>query len=159
MRILGYCIMGNHWHLVLWPYQDGELSRFIGRLTTTHVRRYFLHYHDQAGGHLYQGRFKNFPVENDASVLQVLRYAEANPLRAKMVPRAQDWPFSSLWHLARGESDPLLDELPVERPANWIEWVNQPQDQGELTRLRTSLVRGRPYGRADWVTRMCRELG
>ena len=58
MRLLGYCLMGNHWHLVLWPHSEGDLSRFMHRLTVTHVRRYFEHYHDDAGGHLYQGRFR-----------------------------------------------------------------------------------------------------
>ena len=159
MRILSYCVMGNHWHTMLWPYEDGDLSRFMGRLTTTHVRRYYLHYHDDAGGHLYQGRFKNFPVDCDQSLAIVLRYVEANPLRAGLVERAEDWRFSSLWHFARGLRDPLVDDWPIERPADWIEWVNQPQGDKELTRLRTSLVRGRPYGRENWVTRMCRELG
>ena len=159
MRVLGYCVMGNHWHAVLWPQADGDLSRFMGRLTTTHVRRYYLHYHDQAGGHLYQGRFKNFPVETDASLLNVLRYVEANPLRAGLVPRAEDWRWSSLWHAARGERDAVLDEWPVDRPADWLARVNERQDDIELARLRTSVTRGRPYGRDDWVARMCRDLG
>ena len=159
MRVLGYCVMGNHWHAVVWPFADGDLSRFMGRLTTTHVRRYFLHYQDEAGGHLYQGRFKNFPVETDASLLNVLRYAEANPLRAGLVGRAQDWRWSSLWHPARGEADPLVDAWPVERPADWLAWVNQPQPERDLSRLRTSVARGRPYGEEGWVARMCRELG
>ena len=159
MRVLGYCVMGNHWHAVLWPTGDGDLSRFMARLTTTHVRRYFLHYHDEAGGHLYQGRFKNFPVETDASLLNVLRYAEANPLRAGLVERAEDWRWSSLWRFARGEADPLVDPWPVDRPPDWLAWVNQPPDERDLSRLRTSVTRGRPYGGDDWVARMCRELG
>ena len=76
VRVLGFCLMPNHWHLVLWPKADGQLSRFVQRLATTHVRRHHAHYHVQAGGHLYQGRFKAFPIQEDEHLLSVLRYVE-----------------------------------------------------------------------------------
>jgi putative transposase len=119
VRVLGYCLMANHWHLVLWPKADGQLSRFVQLLSTTHVRRYFAHYHRDSGGHLYQGRFKAFPIQRDEHLLSVLRYVEANPLRAKKVNRGRDWKWSSL--SARLAQDPLklLDEWPVDRPADW----------------------------------------
>ena len=88
VRLLAYCLMPNHWHLVLWPRSDGELSRFMQRLQTAHVRRHHAHYaahasHAGAAGHLYQGRFKSFPVQrDDRHLLTVLRYVESNPLRA-----------------------------------------------------------------------------
>jgi putative transposase len=88
VRILGYCLMPNHWHLVLWPERDGELPRFMQRLSTAHVRRRHAHYHADAGGHLYQGRYKSFPVQQDEHLLAVLRYVEANPIRAKLSDRA-----------------------------------------------------------------------
>jgi putative transposase len=62
MRILGYLIMPNHWHLVLWPEHDGELGAFMQRLTTTHVRRWHLHHKTVGCGHLYQGTYKSFPI-------------------------------------------------------------------------------------------------
>src|SRR6266542_5055504 len=74
--ILAYCLMPNHWHLVLRPKRDGDLSRFMLRVATAHVRRYFAHYQNEAGGHLYQGRFKSFPVEADDHLLALLRYVE-----------------------------------------------------------------------------------
>src|SRR5665213_1677025 len=94
VRLLAYCLMPNHWHLVLWPRKDGDLSKFMLRLTTAHVRRQYAHYHDTDGGHLYQGRFKNFPVEEDRHLLTLCRYVEANALRANLVTRAHDWPWS-----------------------------------------------------------------
>jgi putative transposase len=96
VRVLSYCLMPNHWHLVLWPHRDGELSRFILRLATAHVRRHFAHYHNTSGGHLYQGRFKSFPVQEDRHFLTVCRYVEANPIRANLVKRAEEWKWSSL---------------------------------------------------------------
>src|ERR1051325_119078 len=89
MRILGYCLMHNHWHLVLWPVKDKQLSQFMAWLSTTHVRRWREHRDDSAGGHLYQGRFKSFIVQEDEHFLVLMRYVESNPLRAKMVKRAE----------------------------------------------------------------------
>jgi hypothetical protein len=88
MRILAYCLMPNHWHFVLWPYDDGDLAAFMHRLTTTHVRRWHLHRHSVGAGHLYQGTFKSFPVQSDAHLLTVCRYVERNPVRARLVDRA-----------------------------------------------------------------------
>ena len=72
-RVLAYCILPNHWHLVIWPERDGELSRFIGWLTLTHTQRWHAHYHNTGSGHLYQGRFKSFPVQEDEHFLTVCR--------------------------------------------------------------------------------------
>src|SRR6516164_7839719 len=76
MRLLAYVLMPNHWHLVLWPQRDGELSDFGHWLTLTHTQRWHAHYHDVGAGHLYQGRFKSFPVCADEHLLQVYRYVE-----------------------------------------------------------------------------------
>ena len=95
-RVLGLCLMPNHWHLVLWPHADGDLSRLMAWISNTHVKRYRQHYHDRIGGHLYQGRFKSFPVETDDHLYTLLRYVERNPLRAGLVRKATNWRWSSL---------------------------------------------------------------
>ena len=97
MRILGYLVMPNHWHLVLWPRNDGDLGRFMQRLTTTHVRRWHLYRGSVGFGHLYQGIYKSFPVQSDEHLPAVLRYVERNAARAGLVERAEDWEWSSLW--------------------------------------------------------------
>src|SRR5438132_11087818 len=94
VRILGYVLMPNHFHLVLWPRSDGDLSRWMQWLLTSHVRRYHRHY--QGSGHVWQGRFKAFPIEQDEHLLSVLRYVERNALRADLVARAEAWAWSSL---------------------------------------------------------------
>ena len=97
MRILAYCLMPNHWHMVLWPIGDGDLSRFVSWLTLTHTQRWHTHRHIAGSGHLYQGRFKSFVVEENEHLLTVCRYVERNALRAKLVDRAEKWRWCSLW--------------------------------------------------------------
>src|SRR4029453_18405831 len=127
MRVLGYCLVPNHFHLVLWPKADGDLSRWMQWLLTAHVRRYHQHYH--SSGHVWQGRFKAFPIQEDEHLLAVLRSLARNPVRAAWVYRAQDW----LWSSAppRTPGAPPLDLGPVPRPADWLEYVNQPQTEAE----------------------------
>ena len=105
MRILAYCLMPNHFHLALWPHLDHDLSRWMHWLLTTHVRRYLRHY--RSSGHVWQGRFKAFPIQEDEHLLVVLRYVERNPLRAGLVQRAEDWEWSILRWLATPERSPV----------------------------------------------------
>ena len=97
MRILAYCLMPNHWHFLLWPEWDDELSEFMHQMTTTHVRRWHKAHHSEGAGHVYQGPFKSFPVEDDDHLYTVCRYVERNPVRAGLVGRAEDWVWSSAW--------------------------------------------------------------
>ena len=152
MRLLAYCLMPNHWHLLLWPRKDGELAAFMQRLTTTHVRRWHRHRHSDGRGHLYQGTYKSFPVQDDGHFLNVARYVERNALRAGLVERAEQWQWCSLWRRERGSPQErgLLSEWPVQRPRDWLRWTNQPQTQKELEALRESLRRGRPFGDPAW---------
>ena len=85
-RLLAYCVLPNHWHLVLWPQEDGELSRFVGWLTLTHTQRWHAHRHSRGTGHVYQGRFKSFAVQEDEHFYTVCRYVERNALRANLAP-------------------------------------------------------------------------
>src|SRR6266850_1096513 len=101
MRVLAYCVMPNHWHLVLWPRADGDFSHYVGWLTLTHTQRWHAYQHTVGTGHLYQGRFKSFPVQTDEHVLTVCRYVERNPVRAGLVPQAEHWRWGSLWQWER----------------------------------------------------------
>jgi putative transposase len=74
MRICAFCWMPNHWHLVLWPQRDGQLSAFMQRATNMHTQRWQRAKRRVGFGHLYQGRFKSFPVEGDEHFYQVARY-------------------------------------------------------------------------------------
>ena len=158
MRILGYCLMPNHWHLVLWPRRDGELSDYLRWVSVTHTQRRHARYGTAGTGPLYAGRFKSFPVQGDQHYLEVCRYAERNALRAKLVRKAEAWQWSSLWHrLQRADVVPLV-EGPVPRTRNWIANVNRAQPPGELLALRLSVARGTPYGDPLWTVRTAKKL-
>ncbi|MGB7159617.1 MAG: transposase, partial [Tepidisphaeraceae bacterium] len=128
VALLDYCLMPNHWHLALTPSAAGELSALMRWLTNTHTQRYHAHYHTAGTGHIYQGRFKSFPVEcAAASLLPVLRYIQRNALRANLVARAQDWRWGSLWRGVHGDADdggagdrggagPALTPWPIAQP-------------------------------------------
>ena len=161
MRILGYCLMPNHWHLLLWPERDGDLGAFMQKLTITHARNWQIYRRRVGYGHLYQGRYKSFPIENDEHFYQVARYVERNALRAGLVRRAEDWRFSSLWRRLHGGADArmMLSDWPLPRPRSWIDYVNQPQSDAELEAIRRSLDRGQPYGGEAWVRDAAARLG
>jgi putative transposase len=156
VRLLAYCLMPNHFHLALWPQADGDLSDYMMWLLTAHVRRYHQHYH--SSGHVYQGRFRSFPAQEDDHLLTLLRYIERNPVRARLVERAQDWRWSSA-ALNPGQAAPPLDPGPVLRPAGWLEYVNTPQTEAEVEALRECIRRRRPYGDDVWADRAAKHLG
>lgn len=150
MRLLAYCVMPNHWHLIVWPQRDGDLSRFMNWLTLTHTQRWHQHRHSVGEGHVYQGRFKSFPVETNEHLLAVCRYVERNPVRAGLVRRAEQWRWSSANHAG----SVLVHEWPIPRPVDWRHWVNADEGEEPLAAVRRSVLKGQPYGSELWVDRM-----
>lgn len=157
MRLCGYCLLGNHFHLILWPRKDGDLSRWMQWLLTAHVRRYHRHY--GGSGHVWQGRFKAFPIQEDEHYWTVLRYVERNPLRANLVPRSQDWEWSSLKPSARSGPAGLLSDGPLPKRIGWTNYVNGVETEAELAALRRSLNRGAPFGDTEWQQTTAKSLG
>ena len=161
MRILAWCVMPNHWHLLLWPHEDGELSKYMRLVTLTHTQRRHAHRGTAGTGHLYQGRFKSFVVQSDRHFLAVARYVEANALSAGLVDRAEDWRWGSRWHAQRDHADtaPEIHAWPLAEPADWVAYVNQLPPSGETRDLRRCAQRGTPYGDEAWVAGAAEELG
>lgn len=160
MRVCAWCLMSNHWHFVLWPEDDGDLAAFMQQLTNTHVKRWKEHRHETGFGHLYQGRYKSFPVQSDEHFYTVVRYVERNALRANLVPSAEDWPWSSLaWHNRPDFPREVLSSWPLSRPDGWIERVNRPQSESELAALRLCANRGTPFGEESWIERTVKQMG
>jgi putative transposase len=159
MRVLAYCLMPNHFHLVLWPETDDALGDYMHWLTTTHSQRRHGKLKTTGTGPIYQGRFKSFPVEQDDHFFCVARYTERNALRADLVTRAELWKWCSLWQRNRDRTDVQLTEWPVPRGSEWVHYVNEPQSELELSTLRHSCKTGRPYGGADWTKTTAKNLG
>jgi putative transposase len=110
---------------------------------------------------VYQGRFKSFVVQDDGHLLTVSRYVEANALSGKLVKRAEDWRWGSLWRVQRGKIDqpPRIHPWPITRPSDWLAYVNRPAEAAEVDGLRRCARRGSPYGDEAWVAGVAEELG
>jgi len=163
-ELYGYCLLHNHFHLLLRP-MGATISRIMQSLLVSHTQRY--HKHHRSGGHVWQGRFKSPLVQDDEHLLNVLRYIEANPLRAGIVARAEDYRWSSYRCHGLGEPNSLLDPVvPYEqlgrtagaRRQAWVRKVHRPLDERRLLAIRRSIESGLPYGDAAWVTRLARRL-
>lgn len=155
VKILSYCIMPNHWHFVIQPENPKNLSTFMAWLTQTHTQRW-LAFRGMIGyGHIYQGRYKSFPIEKDEHLLQVCRYVERNALRAHLVKKAEDWRWGSAWIKMYGskEQQNILATWPVSSPIKYLDWLNanQSHEEAELNQLRKSVNRGQPFGSLSWI--------
>ena len=148
--LFAYCLMPNHWHLLLSPGTDGALSRFMHWLTTTHARRWQTVRGLDGQGAVYQGRFRSIPVSSDEHFLWVGRYVERNALRAGLVKDAKDWPWSSLARRLLESSTSWLTEWPVSRPEDWTLHVNRPQTDAEVQAFKDSMAKGEPFGESEW---------
>jgi putative transposase len=135
------------------------MSEFLRWLTLTHSQRLHAHRHTTGYGHIYQGRFKSFPVEQDQAALNVIRYVERSALRANLVEQAQDWRWCSLWRKLNGDRDSLLSASPLDTLEDWVNWVNKPQTQAEVQALRRCVNRGTPYGSENWTAQIAAALG
>jgi len=160
-RLLSYCVMPNHWHLIVWPRHDGELSRFVGWLTLTHTQRWHANRNTRGSGHVYQGRFRSFPVQGDGHFFTACRYVERNALRANLVERAEEWRWCSLHRRksSKASGASWLSAWPLERPRRWLKLVNTAETEAELAALRRAVQRGCPFGEASWSAKMVRRLG
>lgn len=157
MRMLSYCLMPNHFHLVIWPFNDGDMSRWMQWLLTSHVRRY--HHIRGTSGRIWQGRFKAFPIQQDSHLLTVMRYVERNPLRANLVKSAIDGNWSSISRSRAAQRSAIITESPVALPENWLEWVDRPHGQAELDALRKCARRQAPFGSRLWTEETAKSLG
>lgn len=155
--LLAACLMPNHFHFVIRPLAGGDLGRWLHWLLTTHASR--SRERSQSSGHIWQGRFKAFPIEQDTHLLTVMRYVERNALRANLVRRAEAWGWGSLNWRTNRQSPVCLTPCPVELPRDWVAYVNAPQSEEELQALRISVNRQRPFGSSGWVERTAIELG
>jgi len=160
-RLLAYCVLPKQWHLVLTPRKDGDLSKFMAWLTTTHSARWHTKPKRSDSGGLYERRFRSFPVQDNTQLLDVLRFVESQPIRSGLVETLNDWPWLSA---TRREHEPdavwpLLSSPPVPLPSNWNEQLRQEISAETLERVNHCIQRSCPYGSADWVQKTAVRLG
>jgi len=157
--LIAYQWMNNHWHMVLSPQVDGGMSAFIGWITLTHTQRYHAHHGTTGYGHVYQGRYRSFPVQDDDHFHVVCRYVERNALTANLVQRAEAYRWGSRFNWLGAQSLIKLAPWPVRRLPNWVERVNQALSGKELEALRHSVKRSLPFGDKDWTAKTAHRLG
>ena len=156
--------MSNHIHLLI-RQRKGSISRVVQSLLVSHTQHY--HRFHRSSGHVWQGRFKSPVIQDDDHLLSVLRYIEANPVRAKLVERAGAYRWSSFARHGEGRSDPVLDAVvpyealatyPAVRQRRWSAYVHQTTEDAELATIRRSNATGLPYGSSTWVDQLCRKM-
>lgn len=136
VRLVSFCLLPNHWHLVLWPWVGSEIPAYMQIAMNAHIRD-LLRRHGTAGtGHFYQGRYKNSAILSAHHLLNVCRYVESNPVAAGLTDRAEEWEWSSLRREGPAPGVNLLSPWPVPRPARWLELVNRPPHDRVLRELK-----------------------
>jgi putative transposase len=159
LPVFTYELMPNHWHFVVRPVSKEQLSEFFQYLAGTHAKRMHAALGTIGEGHIYQDRFKSFPVQGDGHFLGLCRYVERNALRAGLVLRAEDWRWSGLWRRLHCCDDRLVSEWPVARPDDWLVRVNQPLTDAEVAAIHHSIRQGRPLGDPAWIAETAARLG
>lgn len=154
-----HCVMPNHFHMILRPPVERDLVRFMHWLTTTHAQRWRLAGGTVGEGAVYQGRYKAIPIETGEHFLTVCRYVALNPVRARLVRRAEDWPWSSTRRRLQRSADLRIVSWPVPRPPDWLQFVNTPIEGPVLEAIRKCVNRGCPYGNSRWQEETAKTLG
>ena len=150
VRLMAFCLMPNHWHLVFWPHTGREISNYMQIMMNSHLRDLLPRNGLVGSGHVYKGRFRNHPIHNERHFLNVCRYVESNALRANLIERAEDWPWSSLACEGPAPGINLLARpWPVPRPKNWIEQVNTRLEEAPIPKAWTTFER--PATREDAI--------
>lgn len=152
MRLIAYCCMPNHFHFVLQPKNDGDLSKFMYWFTMTLTLRWHAIKKTIGSGHIFQGRYKSFLIQDDEHLLTVMRYVERNPLRAKLVKDVSTWKYSSLYRRQKGSDTQkkLLTTEGIYMPEDYLQFIQTPLTPAELESARNSVNKGVPYGAVAW---------
>lgn len=143
IRILASCLMPNHWHFVLWPSEDDQLTKFVGSIAQTHAKRLRRWRGTEGGGPVYPDRFLAKPLPAELNLFRAMRYVERNPVRARLAQRAEEWPWSSA---SRGAQARIpVTPWPDGKTDDWLAFVNQEEGSNELEDLRAQM-----YERREW---------
>lgn len=151
LRFLSWCLMSNHVHLLVIPEEERGLGLGIGDAHRRYTR--LVNFRQGVRGHLFQSRFKSAVVQRDAHLLAVGRYLELNPVKAGLVGRAEDWPWSSAgFNAGNRKSDPLVTSAELRKLAgSWRRVLRDGEQEAQRKRLEAQLESGLPVGTKRWV--------
>jgi putative transposase len=143
VELYAYCLMPNHFHLVVKTAGLDEISAYMHFVQRAHACDLRRCWRTRGQGHVFQRRYWSRVVTGDGYLVTVMKYVEANPYRAGLLDPSQVWEWSSLWDRETGERD-LLQQLPIWLPEGWRTIVTVPLPQVDLNRIRKPIERGRP---------------
>jgi len=155
--VWAYCLMPNHVHLILTPSDETGLGRAVGEAH----RRYtnFVNARGRWSGHLFQSRFSSVAMDEE-HLIAAVRYVSLNPVRARLVKRAEDWPWSSVRaHLAGADDSPASVRPVLDQVGRFADLLQTDADDPAFRTLRASEGTGRPVGNADFIAGLERRLG
>lgn len=160
-NILAYCVMPNHFHIVIKTKEDGQMSLFMKWFTQTHASRWHAKNKTHGSGSLYQGRYKSFIIQDDQHLFTVLRYVERNPVTAKLVTKPLNWKYSSVYRRYEGDTEKkkLLTPWAIEEPVDYLDILTQPMTAKEIDRLEQSERKSTPYGDEEYVLSAIEQYG
>ena len=144
VRLLVFCLMSNHFHIVLWPVIGSEVPAYMQILMNAHIRDLQTRHKTAGTGHIYQGRYRSSVIVTERHLLNVCRYVESNGLAAGLVDRAESWPWSSLTKTGPADDVNLLSEWPVKRPQDWLDQVNRPIGDGTWKKIEKEIRHSQP---------------
>jgi len=151
VKLYAYCLMPNHFHLVVWVANLAAISAYMHFVQCLHACDLRRCDRSRGHGHIFQRRYWNKPVEGNGYLMTVMKYVEANPVRAGLTDWAHKWEWSSMWDRVTGERD-LLHPSPISLPDDWPTVVTVPLQTPDLERIRRPLKRGRPIPEDDLRT-------
>ena len=157
-RMLAYCLMPNHWHLVIWPRAD-ELPSLMHWLCLTHAKRWRARHETVGNGHVYQGRYRAIPVQSDHHLVTLLRYVERNPLRAGIVTDAEDWRWSSLPARCGASPRVPITAAPFTFNGDWRAYINAVTTADEERTIRQAISLNEPLGDRTWASALGADSG
>jgi putative transposase len=159
VRILTYEVLSNHWHFGITCDRIADISTFMHWVEGKHANKWAGAHKARGRGYVYQGRFRCVPVQTSTSLIRVCRYIERNALRKNLVSLAEDWTWGSLHAQCNNRHLIPLSPWPILQPDNWVDLVNRPQTESELSDLRRCITHDHPIGDADWAQAVAPLLG
>jgi putative transposase len=157
--LIAYCVLQNHWHLLVGPLGKRQLSEVMQWVTATHAVRWHRARGTTGQGPVYQGRFTSTPLDDIAALVPMSRYVERNAKSAGLVERAEDWPWCSLAQRCLGQNRVPLRAAAFLTSVTWINYVNATITRRELAREEG---RGpstqRPHGRRSSVPKSTKSV-
>ena len=148
IKIYAYCLMPNHFHLVIYTKYADSLSQGMHWISSSSVRYYNKRYN--ISGHLWQGRYKSFIVQEDSYLLVLLKYVEANPKRARIVKDCIDYKYSSANNRIKNNENLITDEIPILLPDDWYGYINSDEKITDIESIRNCINRQAPLDDKNW---------